>query len=221
MSQTACVDDQLGGAVENLSVAMTMGQQIFVYVDGFNGPADAGPYTLNANFVPQICGDNILSSPEQCDDGNMAAGDGCDAMCAFLPQNEKEPNNDMMTNDIPFEGKITAAIGNADNDWFKVVVPGPMSKISAATGPSGAAICMTQNGAVGTIDTEIQILNPDGMTELAFNEDINGSTGADGNYCSTATVTGLAAGTYFVRVGPSQAFCAACTFPYSLTLSVE
>lgn len=221
MSQTACVDDQVGGAVETLSVALTSGQQIFIYVDGYNGPADAGPYTLNANFVPQVCGDNVLSSPEQCDDGNMDANDGCDAMCAFLPQNEKEPNNDKMTTDQPFEGKVTAAITANDNDWFKVVVPGPMSVISATTGPAGNEVCMSQNGAVGTIDTEIQILAADGMTELAFNEDINGSTGAAGNYCSTATVTGLAAGTYFVRVGPSQAFCAACTFAYSVVLSVE
>ncbi len=34
---------------------------------------DLGPATL--------CGDGVLTAPEQCDDGNTTAGDGCDATC--------------------------------------------------------------------------------------------------------------------------------------------
>jgi cysteine-rich repeat protein len=30
-----------------------------------------------------ICGDNQLEAPEQCDDGNLINGDGCDASCLF------------------------------------------------------------------------------------------------------------------------------------------
>lgn len=41
---------------------------------------DAGPDTGVDAFMP-ICGDGMLDPMEQCDDGNTAAGDGCDAMC--------------------------------------------------------------------------------------------------------------------------------------------
>ncbi len=30
---------------------------------------------------PQVCGDNILQPPEECDDGNLINGDGCDDQC--------------------------------------------------------------------------------------------------------------------------------------------
>ncbi len=33
-----------------------------------------------------ICGDGLQSSEERCDDGNTAAGDGCDASCKYVPQ---------------------------------------------------------------------------------------------------------------------------------------
>jgi cysteine-rich repeat protein len=32
---------------------------------------------------PQVCGDGILQSPEQCDDGNSVNGDGCEANCTL------------------------------------------------------------------------------------------------------------------------------------------
>ena len=28
-----------------------------------------------------VCGDNVLESPEECDDGDLVAGDGCDSAC--------------------------------------------------------------------------------------------------------------------------------------------
>lgn len=33
----------------------------------------------------QTCGNDILESPEECDDGNLTAGDGCSATCAHEP----------------------------------------------------------------------------------------------------------------------------------------
>jgi cysteine-rich repeat protein len=32
-----------------------------------------------------VCGDRILTAPEQCDDGNAQSGDGCSAMCTLEP----------------------------------------------------------------------------------------------------------------------------------------
>jgi fibro-slime domain-containing protein len=48
---------------------------------------DAGPaFTLvDGGLVVAGCGDGILVSPEECDDGNNAAGDGCSALCTLEP----------------------------------------------------------------------------------------------------------------------------------------
>eukprot|EP00658_Telonema_sp_P-2_P036236 TRINITY_DN26250_c0_g1_i1.p1 TRINITY_DN26250_c0_g1~~TRINITY_DN26250_c0_g1_i1.p1 ORF type:complete len:419 (-),score=93.14 TRINITY_DN26250_c0_g1_i1:306-1562(-) len=35
--------------------------------------------------LPSVCGDGRREGPEQCDDGNTAAGDGCNAECALEP----------------------------------------------------------------------------------------------------------------------------------------
>jgi len=32
---------------------------------------------------PPVCGDDVVASSEQCDDGNNISGDGCDASCLF------------------------------------------------------------------------------------------------------------------------------------------
>jgi cysteine-rich repeat protein len=45
-------------------------------------------YTLDAAFIAvpvQVCGDRVLGDAEECDDGNVNAGDGCDAACRVEP----------------------------------------------------------------------------------------------------------------------------------------
>jgi cysteine-rich repeat protein len=221
MTEAACIDVADGGSPETLVVGLTAGSTLNVFIDGFT-PMSAGPYTLTPTFVPAVCGDNTTTQPEQCDDGDPLGMDGCDAMCKYTAQAETEPNNDSMTANAVFEGKVTAGITPAmDNDWFKVTVPMGATKITATTGPAGMATCMSENGATGQIDTEIQILASNGMTELAFNEDINGAVSAAGNYCSTAQVAMLAPGDYFVRASASTTYCAMCTFDYSVIISVD
>lgn len=221
MTQTACVDDAAGGDAEALTVGVNAGQVVYVFVDGSASPMDAGAYTLATTFTAAVCGDNKHTLPEQCDDGNLADMDGCDLMCNFLPQSEAEPNNDAMTANAPFEGQLTAIVTPAgDNDWFKVTIPAGVTKLTATTGASGMDQCMSNNAMTGEIDTEIQLLAADATTEIAFNEDINGSVGPDGNYCSSADAM-VMPGDYYIRVSSSAAFCGTCEFDYSLTLSVE
>ncbi len=50
-----------------------------------NGGTKNVEIELIQNFGAGVCGDSILSPDEQCDDGNMAAGDGCDASCRTEP----------------------------------------------------------------------------------------------------------------------------------------
>ena len=34
-----------------------------------------------ADVVPAVCGNGVVEAPETCDDGNLAAGDGCSSVC--------------------------------------------------------------------------------------------------------------------------------------------
>src|SRR5207247_2625614 len=46
-------------------------------------PADATP--ADAAAVPPGCGDGFVTPPEQCDDHNTMAGDGCSPTCHWEP----------------------------------------------------------------------------------------------------------------------------------------
>ncbi len=48
------------------------------------GATDSGPRTdaaLDGGGGGAVCGDRVIVAPEECDDGNTSAGDGCDASC--------------------------------------------------------------------------------------------------------------------------------------------
>ena len=47
---------------------------------GVSPDPDAGSIDIDAGS-PGVCGDGVLTAPEQCDDGNLDARDGCDAAC--------------------------------------------------------------------------------------------------------------------------------------------
>ena len=72
------------------------------------------------------CGDGYLdkSSGEACDDGNVAAGDGCSAACALEDYAEVEPNNGTLTaRNIGGYRRVSGAIdGATDYDYFKVTL---------------------------------------------------------------------------------------------------
>ena len=72
------------------------------------------------------CGDGYLdtSSGESCDDGNLAADDGCSADCLLEDYAEQEPNNGTLTaRSIGNSRKVTGIISGAtDFDYFKVTL---------------------------------------------------------------------------------------------------
>ena len=89
MTQLAFNDD--GGAglcslinpLTNAAVTNLAGGTYFVVVESFG--ANTGDYTLVVNVQPPACGNSILEAGEQCDDGNTAGGDSCDANCMVAP----------------------------------------------------------------------------------------------------------------------------------------
>ena len=54
-------------------------------------PAPRNNAGMPGTIPPSVCGNNVVQSLEQCDDGNLVTGDGCNASClretnAFTPQ---------------------------------------------------------------------------------------------------------------------------------------
>jgi cysteine-rich repeat protein len=45
------------------------------FADGF------GKFALDVSIAPSVCGDGLRTGGEDCDDGNVTAGDGCSATC--------------------------------------------------------------------------------------------------------------------------------------------
>lgn len=131
----------------------------------------------------------------------------------FIPVDEIEPNDTSMMA-TPYVSPYTATVfPPGDQDYIAINVPGPSSTITAEVQDLGDGAC-----AAGALDSEIEIYATNGTTSLAQNDDIDA---ANGDYCSLATATGLAAGTYYVRVSASQMFSPDSVFLYKLAITVQ
>ncbi|MSP17683.1 MAG: DUF4215 domain-containing protein, partial [Myxococcales bacterium] len=160
--------------------------------------------------IVAVCGDGAMAGFEQCDDGNTIPGDGCSGTCT-REFSESEPNNTPTDADAflaPWTAEISPAL---DRDFVAVTVPGPASTLMATVDDTGAGDCPMR-----LIDSELAIYGTDGVTVLVSNDDIDPAL----NWCSSATATGLAAGTYYVRVAASSVFAAMTTFDYVLEVVV-
>jgi len=61
-----------------LSTSSLHGSDVVMRAGYANDPGGVGIFRLS---VPPLCGDAALGGDEQCDDGNLADGDGCSATC--------------------------------------------------------------------------------------------------------------------------------------------
>jgi fibro-slime domain-containing protein len=52
---------------------------------GAPGPDAAADVDADANAPPPVCGNNKLEGDEECEDGNVVGGDGCDSACHLEP----------------------------------------------------------------------------------------------------------------------------------------
>lgn len=152
-----------------------------LYVDSPGGEA-VPDYTLTVS-LRGICGNRIFEYGEQCDDGNLAPGDGCDALCGY----------EYTTLD---EGGLYGAGFPAQsfNIWgFELDAPGP---VTVFTGDRTLVYPNPQPACVG-VDTVVELYRvvPGFGLELVEADD-------DGGYapgCSRVAVD-LAAGSYRVIV---------------------
>ncbi len=191
----------------SVKVAATAGTKYYIAVDGVNA-SDTGPFVLTAESRTISCGDAHRDGNEECDDGNTTPGDGCSASCT-IESDETEPNGTTGTANTlvqPFHASISPS---GDIDVVKVVVPSAPSSIIVDTFDYGDGACFQQ-----LLDSFVEIIGTDGTTVLASDDD----SGA--GLCAHAAVSGLAAGTYYVRVQASSAGSIP-TFPYLLNVVVD
>ncbi len=207
-AELGCSDNALGpDAVERLKVPVTQGQTVFVIVEGTSAN-DAGSFAFEIESRPIACGDGFTDGTEECDDGNTNSGDGCSAQCS-LESSEVEPNDTSAQANSYLAPWVAALSPAGDVDLVKVSVASSPAYIVAETRDLDQLSC-----ASGLVDTFVEILDTDGMTELAVDDD-----SAEGT-CSKAIAAGLSPGDYYVRVsappGASQP-----SFAYVLDLQVK
>jgi cysteine-rich repeat protein len=179
----------------------------------------ASPKAVNATFAYKLvattttdtCGDGVVTGGEQCDDANLAAGDGCSAVCQ-LEITEKEPNNTAVVANAYAASWRAQIAPVGDVDYLAVNVPVAGSSLTAEVTDSGTGDCLGL-----AIVSHIDILGLNGATVLAS------GNGTSGNYCAYAMATGLPAGKYFVRVNASTLAQAGVsdTFSYGLNVTVQ
>jgi cysteine-rich repeat protein len=83
--------------------------------------------TVGIFEIPSICGDSVQTGSEQCDDGNVLDGDGCDSMCqlevfSFYVDYDTGTDNDNCTELSPCVS-VNDAIGSADFVAVSIAMP--------------------------------------------------------------------------------------------------
>jgi cysteine-rich repeat protein len=168
----------------------------YVKVEEFGNNGTTPFYVLGINLKPPACGDGILQLGEQCDDGNLVAGDGCSPTCGlegnFLT--ETEPNDTQATaNPLGGADGFSAAIspiGDQDYFSFDVVTPGSSVFIQVTDGLNGCpagfdsklTLFSTAGALIGTADDG-------GAAKCSLMSPVN-----------TPATANMAVGTYKVRV---------------------
>lgn len=71
----------MGG--EKISFQVAPGTPYYFFIDGYGG--GTGAFTLDVTIDTAFCGNGVAEAPEQCDDGAVVTGDGCDSACMIEP----------------------------------------------------------------------------------------------------------------------------------------
>jgi len=203
-SELECARSAVGLEPATLRIGVAQSEVLYVVVESGDRDTSSG-FELLALAREVSCGDGYRDLDEECDDGNMQDDDGCSNACEFQPD-EVEPNDtpEQATAYVPpwFFGAISEP---SDVDVVSVEVPQGY-RLSARTLDLGDGAC-----AMLELDSSLELLTQEG--ELVDLDDDGGI-----GFCSALVVSGLAAGTYFVRIAASGA---AESFLYRLELELE
>lgn len=160
----------------------------FIRVSGDGG--STGPYLFEVAEIAPACGNGIREPTEQCDDGGVTAGDGCNATCALEITGTSSVTPAVFQGPIAFQGYAT----------YQLDAIAANSAIAVTTAPIGGGQC--------NIETGVQLLDGTGAPVGPFYQG-----GPNGSTCGQIPafdpgVSNLAAGTYYLLVfnlGPAQA----------------
>ncbi len=164
------------------------------------GPA-AGPCgSGGAGSVVESCGDGVITMSEVCDDGNTAAGDGCDATCALESgfQCVSGPPAGQCTTTGP--GSVAPTCGDG-----VIVGTETCDDMNTAAGDGCDATCMTEAGwnctGAPSVCTMVTSCG-DGTVDMGETCDDGNTTSGDGCDASCALETG-----YQCTTGPATGPC--------------
>ncbi len=132
---------------------------------------EEGPFTLSAEFTPQVCGDGKVVGSEACDDANTADGDGCSADCLAIEYDYYCDNAESLTPGQTVSGELTPGLSLYDASCGYGTAP---DKIYTLTAPRAGTLTVSLDQTVdpsGYLDLALFALDscgpPDSVTELA------------------------------------------------------
>jgi cysteine-rich repeat protein len=168
-----------------------------IKVERYGNSATVPFYVLKLKVAAPGCGDGILQTGEQCDDGNTTSGDGCSATCQFEKNyvTETEPNDTQaLSNALPAgaDGFLASINPAGDLDYFSFNVTTAGSSVTINTGDG-------LNGCPSGFDSKIYLYDPT-HTQIATNDDGDHPPCSTIKPATTAAASNLAVGTYYVRV---------------------
>lgn len=149
--------------------------------------ADFTGLTINNPNTSAVCGDDILSLGEECEDANTLSGDTCSSTCTWELDNFEEDNNYRDARSIAIEQSIVehTISGAGDIDYFTFSVTEAERTVIETTGVDD--FCNT--------DTVITLFEEDGLTIIESNDE-----GGREIPCSQIVRNPLEAGTYYLNV---------------------
>ncbi|MFO0760918.1 MAG: DUF4215 domain-containing protein [Byssovorax sp.] len=163
-----------------------------------------------------VCGDGIKKGGEACDDGNANNGDCCTNACQLLC--EVQPNGTAaqaksggsFVPDLVLKGAINP-IG--DIDYYAISLASIRTDLLIQTfDGNGPNNCVS-------VDTVLDLLDADGVTVLASNDDISGINSCSRiDPASEPAARGLPPGTYYARVAAFSPMVTIAAYTLRFTL---
>jgi cysteine-rich repeat protein len=174
------IEDPLNESYHNISGST---QTVYIVIDsGRTGSSQQGMFDLAVALRTPTCGDGLLDLLELCDDGNIAAGDGCSSSCAVEGGSSCIGTPSICGN--PQSGSSAPALAIPDN-----IPTGVGDSINITNACTILAVSIDINVSHTYIgDLFIELIAPDGVTTTR----LHNRTGGDdmdiiGNYPATLT----------------------------------
>jgi cysteine-rich repeat protein len=173
---------------------LAAGETIYLSLDQHDGGGRETEFSFRV--APIACGDGIRARPEECDDGNLVSGDGCDASCHVEPISEVEPNDvRARAQPLPVGATLAGSLPPGDIDFVSLDLEAGV-EYEFETFVGGWERCQAEEGST---NTGLRIYGPDGrLREMKR----SGGLGT----CTRNTFVPEVSGTHFLRVEESTSF---------------